>query len=148
LHCPLGRFNDQAVNPQAACPECGVGKYTPAVMTENADCNSCPLGKYSVRVFFLNIYVVLETLIINLQFFYSVNKKDQSVNPQGWCKECGTGKYTVSLTSVSSDNCLLCAMGKYNDLAAIDQNTCKDCPSGRYGPATGLVLSTDCTACM
>jgi hypothetical protein len=59
------------------------------------------------------------------------------------CTLCVPGKYTDAINSTSSDSCLDCSVGMYQDLPGMSR--CMSCTEGTYQAAVGKTYCDSCT---
>lgn len=64
------------------------------------------------------------------------------------CTLCPAGKFSTSVTAVSSATCVSCEAGKYSlAVGASSSSTCTDCQNGTYSETVGASLASVCLSC-
>ena len=64
------------------------------------------------------------------------------------CTLCPAGKFSTSVTAVSSATCVSCEAGKYSlAVGASSSSTCIDCQNGTYSETVGASLASVCLSC-
>ena len=153
--CSMGRGNVNNI-----CEICIPGKYSNSVGGicldcnpgyankdyESISCNKCEKGKFTTGKHTVNC--------INCPagFFIDLEGHNQ-------CKYCPKGKYSITSTSVSENNCLECGNGKFSDVGKTiclfceigkwskNRIECVGCSSGKFSNSMGLTNDNECKLC-
>jgi hypothetical protein len=143
------------------CEQCGSGKYFDANTTK---CQSCSPGTFNNGTktvaecemcragWFANRTGSTSCLPCSSGYTSSADRTSCVPCPQGmFCNAtglsepsgfCHAGSYNSVFGAISSDACIKCPVGQYQDM--IGQATCLLCKSGTYADKNG---SSECTVC-